>query len=303
MIVAENLSKSFGDKRAVSDVSFTVSPGKVTGFLGPNGAGKSTTMRMIVGLDRPTHGRVTVNGREYQGMRSPLTEVGVLLDAKAVHTGRSATNHLRAMAATHGITRSRVDEVIEITGLGSVARKRAGGFSLGMGQRLGIAAALLGDPHTLILDEPVNGLDPEGVMWVRRFVRHAASEGKAVLLSSHLMSEMAVTADHLIVLGRGRVLADAALDDIVRRWTRATVRVRSPRSDDIARAFARDGVSVTSLGADLLEVEGVTAREIGDAAAVRGIAIHELTPASGTLEDAYLSLTGDDVEYKTKDIS
>lgn len=303
MIVAENLSKSFGAKHAVSDVSFTVSPGKVTGFLGPNGAGKSTTMRMIVGLDRPTAGHVTVNGRPYAGLRSPLTEVGVLLDAKAVHTGRTARSHLSAMAATHGIPRSRVDEVIEITGLTSVARKRAGGFSLGMGQRLGIAAALLGDPHTLILDEPVNGLDPEGVMWVRRFVRHAASEGRAVLLSSHLMSEMAVTADHLIVLGRGRVLADAALDDIVRQWTRATVRVRSPRVDDIAREFARDGVSVTRVGTDLIEVEGATAHAIGDAAAARGIAVHELTPTSGTLEDAYLTLTGDDVEYKTKDIS
>ncbi|MGO1861004.1 ATP-binding cassette domain-containing protein, partial [Agrococcus casei] len=197
MIVAEHLTKRFGQKQAVSDVSFTVAPGKVTGFLGPNGAGKSTTMRMIVGLDRPTSGSVSIDGRSYSSLRSPLTEVGVLLDAKAVHTGRSAVNHLRSMAATHGIRRSRVDEVIEITGLTSVARKRAGGFSLGMGQRLGIAAALLGDPHTLILDEPVNGLDPEGVMWVRRFVRHAASEGRAVLLSSHLMSEMALTADHL----------------------------------------------------------------------------------------------------------
>src|SRR5690606_29514108 len=198
-------------------------------------------------------------GRDYASLRSPLTEVGVLLDAKAVHTGRSATSHLRAMAATHGIPRSRVDEVIEITGLSAVARKRAGGFSLGMGQRLGIAAALLGDPHTLILDEPVNGLDPEGVMWVRRFVRHAATEGRTVLLSSHLMSEMALTADHLIVLGRGRVLADAALDEIVRTWTRASVRVRSPRADEIAALFTRDGVSITHLGADLLEIEGVTA--------------------------------------------
>lgn len=302
MIVAENLSKSFGAKRAVSDVSFTVQAGKVTGFLGPNGAGKSTTMRMIVGLDRPSAGRVTVDGRDYGRLRSPLTEVGVLLDAKAVHTGRSAVDHLRAMAATHGIPRSRVDEVIAITGLTAVARKRAGGFSLGMGQRLGIATALLGDPHTLILDEPVNGLDPEGVMWVRRFVRHAASEGKTVLLSSHLMSEMALTADHLIVLGRGRVLADAGLDEIVRTWTRASVRVRSPRAAEIAALFTREGVSITQLAADLLEVEGVTAAELGDATAARGIAVHELTPTSGTLEDAYLTLTGDDVEYKTQEI-
>ncbi|MFB8146941.1 ABC transporter ATP-binding protein [Microbacterium sp. NPDC056003] len=302
MIVAENLSKSFGAKHAVADVSFTVSPGKVTGFLGPNGAGKSTTMRMIVGLDRPTRGAVTVNGRDYAGMPSPLTEVGVLLDAKAVHSGRSARNHLRAMAATHGIPRTRVDEVIDITGLASVARKRAGGFSLGMGQRLGIAAALLGDPHTLILDEPVNGLDPEGVMWVRRFVRYAASEGKTVLLSSHLMSEMSLTADHIIVLGRGRVLADAPADELVRQWTRATVRVRSPRATELAGIFARDGVSVTHLASDLIDVEGALAAEIGDTAASRGIPLHELTPTSGTLEDAYLRLTGDDVEYKTKDL-
>ncbi|WP_439592585.1 ABC transporter ATP-binding protein [Microbacterium sp.] len=303
MIVAENLSKSFGSKQAVADVSFTVSPGRVTGFLGPNGAGKSTTMRMIVGLDKPTAGSVTVQGRRYAQLPSPLTEVGVLLDAKAVHTGRSARNHLRAMAATHGLPMTRVDEVIEITGLSSVARKRAGGFSLGMGQRLGIAAALLGDPHTLILDEPVNGLDPEGVLWVRRFVRHMASEGRTVLLSSHLMSEMALTADHIIVLGRGRVLADAPVDDIVARWTRTSVRVRSPHADGIAGLFAREGVTVTSLEPGLLEIAGVTAAEIGDASAASGFSLHELTPTSGSLEDAYLTLTGDDVEYKTKEIS
>ena len=302
MIVAENLSKSFGAKHAVQDVSFTVQPGRVTGFLGPNGAGKSTTMRMIVGLDRPTSGQVTVDGRDYRRLRSPLTEVGVLLDAKAVHTGRSAQNHLRAMAATHGIPRRRVDEVIEITGLSSVARKRAGGFSLGMGQRLGIAAALLGDPKTLILDEPVNGLDPEGVLWVRRFVRHAASEGKTVLLSSHLMSEMALTADHIIVLGRGKVLADASVDDLVGQWTRATVRIRTPRAVELAELIARDGVTVTHLADGLMDVEGAAAQDIGDLALAHGIALHELTPASGTLEDAYLGLTGDDVEYKTKDI-
>ncbi|MET0295953.1 MAG: ATP-binding cassette domain-containing protein [Microbacterium sp.] len=303
MIVAENLSKSFGSKQAVTDVSFAVQPGKVTGFLGPNGAGKSTTMRMIVGLDRPTSGSVTVNGEPYARLRSPLTEVGVLLDAKAVHTGRSARNHLRSMAATHGIPLRRVDEVIELTGLGSVARKRAGGFSLGMGQRLGIAAALLGDPHTLILDEPVNGLDPEGVLWVRRFVRHIASEGRTVLLSSHLMSEMALTADHIIVLGRGRVLADAPVADIVSRWTNTSVRVRSPHADGIAAAFARDGVTVTSVEPGVLEVSGVTAAEIGDTAAARGFALHELTPTAGSLEDAYLTLTGDDVEYQTKEIA
>ncbi|MGO1392439.1 ATP-binding cassette domain-containing protein [Agrococcus casei] len=302
MIVAEHLTKRFGQKQAVSDVSFTVAPGKVTGFLGPNGAGKSTTMRMIVGLDRPTSGSVSIDGRSYSSLRSPLTEVGVLLDAKAVHTGRSAVNHLRSMAATHGIRRSRVDEVIEITGLTSVARKRAGGFSLGMGQRLGIAAALLGDPHTLILDEPVNGLDPEGVMWVRRFVRHAASEGRAVLLSSHLMSEMALTADHLIILGRGRVLADAPLADIVEQWTTKSVRVRSPRAREIAEAAASDTVSVTSRGNGYLDINGATAAEIGELAAARSLPLHELTPTTGTLEDAYLKLTGDQVEYKTKEV-
>ncbi|PRB14439.1 ABC transporter ATP-binding protein [Microbacterium sp. MYb62] len=303
MITAEGLTKRFGDKTAVDDVSFTVKPGSVTGFLGPNGAGKSTTMRMIVGLDRPTSGRATIAGREYRKLRAPLTEVGVLLDAKAVHTGRTARNHLRAMAATHGIPSSRVDEVIDLAGIGSVARKRAGGFSLGMGQRLGIASALLGDPHTLILDEPVNGLDPEGVRWVRQFVRHAASEGRTVLLSSHLMSEMAQTADHVIVMGRGRVLADAPLAELVRSWTRNTVRVRTPRPTDLAAAVGGPDVEIVSSAPDLLDIVGLPAARIGDLAAERGIALHELTPTTGSLEDAYLALTGDSVEYRTKEIS
>jgi len=302
MIVAENLTKRFGDKAAVTDVSFTVQPGKVTGFLGPNGAGKSTTMRMIVGLDRPTSGSVTVDGRAYHSLRSPLTEVGVLLDAKAVHTGRSARNHLLAMAATHGIPRSRVDEVIELTGIAAVSRRRAGKFSLGMGQRLGIAAALLGDPRTLILDEPVNGLDPEGVRWVRQFVRALAAEGRTVLLSSHLMSEMAQTADHVIVLGRGRVLADAPLDTLVGAWTRHAVTVRSPQAAELARVVASPDVTITSSEAGLLEVVGLTAAAIGDAAAAHGLPLHELTPRVGSLEEAYLALTEDAVEYKTKDI-
>lgn len=303
MIVAENLSKSFGAKRAVADVSFTVQPGKVTGFLGPNGAGKSTTMRMIVGLDRPTGGRVTVNGRPYAQLRSPLTEVGVLLDAKAVHTGRTARNHLRAMAATHGIPRTRVDEVIELTGIGSVAGKRAGKFSLGMGQRLGIAAALLGDPHTLILDEPVNGLDPEGVRWVRQFVRHLAAEGRTVLLSSHLMSEMAQTADHVIVLGRGQVLADADLSALVRAWTSNAVLVRSPRLSELVAAVSGPDITVTASEPGMAEITGITAAALGDLAASLGIPVHELTSRSGSLEDAYLALTGDSVEYKTKEIA
>ncbi|RKE63148.1 ABC transporter ATP-binding protein [Microbacterium sp. AG238] len=300
MIVADGLTKRYGDKTAVDGVSFTVQSGKVTGFLGPNGAGKSTTMRMIVGLDRPTSGRVTIDGRDYRSLRSPLTEVGILLDAKAVHTGRSARNHLRAMAATHGIPRSRVDEVIEITGLGSVAGKRAGKFSLGMGQRLGIAAALLGDPQTLILDEPVNGLDPEGVRWVRQFVRGQAAQGRTVLLSSHLMSEMALTADHVIVLGRGRVLADAGIDELVRSWTSNTVVVRTPRADELIRLIAGPDVAVTTGEPGLLQVAGLSAAAIGDAAAAHGIPLHELTPRAGSLEDAYLALTEGSVEYQTK---
>lgn len=303
MIVADNLTKRYGAKTAVDGVSFTVAPGRVTGFLGPNGAGKSTTMRMIVGLDRPTTGRVTVSGRDYRHLRSPLTEVGVLLDAKAVHTGRSARNHLRALAATHGIGRARVDEVIELTGIGAVAGKRAGGFSLGMGQRLGIAAALLGDPHTLILDEPVNGLDPEGVRWVRQFVRHLAAEGRTVLLSSHLMSEMSQTADHVIVLGRGRILADAPLADLVGAWTTTTLLVRSPRLDDLVAALPTPHATVTAVEPGCAQITGLNAEIIGDLAAARGIPLYELTPRSGSLEDAYLALTDDSVEYKTKEIA
>jgi ABC-2 type transport system ATP-binding protein len=303
MIVAENLTKRFGAKTAVDGVSFTVAPGRVTGFLGPNGAGKSTTMRMIVGLDRPTAGSVTVGGQDYQRLRSPLTEVGVLLDAKAVHTGRSARDHLRALAATHGIGRARVDEVIELTGIGSVAGKRAGKFSLGMGQRLGIASALLGDPHTLILDEPVNGLDPEGVRWVRTFVRQLASEGRTVLLSSHLMSEMAQTADHVIVLGRGRVLADAPLSELVGSWTSTALVVRSPRLSDLVAALQIPDATVSVLEPGTAQITGVTAQTIGDLAARHGIPLYELTPRSGSLEDAYLALTEDSVEYKTKEIA
>ena len=234
MIEATNLTKRYGAKLAVDQISFRVEPGTVTGFLGPNGAGKSTTMRMIVGLDRPTAGHVTVNGKPYAEHHSPLTQVGALLEAKAVHTGRSARNHLRALAATHGIGEKRVNEVIEMTGLESVAKRRVGGFSLGMGQRLGIAAALLGDPRTLILDEPVNGLDPEGVLWVRNLVKYLASQGRTVFLSSHLMSEMAVTADHLIVIGRGKIVAAGPVKDIVAQGTRTSVRVVSPQAAQLA---------------------------------------------------------------------
>ncbi|TFC19814.1 ATP-binding cassette domain-containing protein [Cryobacterium algoritolerans] len=299
MIQAQSLTKRYGSKTAVDAVDFTVQPGKVTGLLGPNGAGKSTTMRMIVGLDQPSAGSVTVNGKHYREHAAPLREVGVLLDAKAVHTGRSARNHLLAMAATHGIPSTRVDEVIELTGLGSVSRKRVGGFSLGMGQRLGIAAALLGDPAVLILDEPVNGLDPEGVQWVRRLMRHLAAEGRTVLLSSHLMSEMALTADHLIMLGRGRVIADAPVADIIGGAGSNTVRVRSPQATRLATLLAQPDVTVTAGEQDTLDVTGISAVEIGEQAAEAGIVLHELTSIGASLEDAYMALTQNEVEYRT----
>jgi ABC-2 type transport system ATP-binding protein len=300
MIQLDNLTKTFGSKTAVDGISATIQPGKVTGFLGPNGAGKSTTMRMIMGLDRPTRGSATINGKRYAELRSPLGEVGALLDAKAVHTGRTAYNHLLAMAATHGISKRRVHEVIGLTGLETVASKRVGGFSLGMGQRLGIAAAMLGDPATLILDEPVNGLDPEGVLWVRQFARHLAGQGRTVFLSSHLMSEMAQTADHIIVLGRGRILADAPVDEILAGATRSAVRVRTPEVERLVNAINSPDITVTGVEAQLLEISGISAAQIGDAAAAAGIALHELTPLSASLEEAYLELTQDEVEYHSE---
>ncbi|MDQ5861415.1 MAG: ABC transporter ATP-binding protein, partial [Actinomycetota bacterium] len=266
MIEATGLTKVYGSKTAVDGVSFTVKAGQVTGFLGPNGAGKSTTMRMIMGLDRPTSGTVTVNGLHYADHKAPLHEVGALLDAKAVHTSRSAYNHLRAMAATHNIPTSRVHEVIEMTGLEAVARKKAGGFSLGMGQRLGIAAALLGDPQTLILDEPVNGLDPEGVLWVRNLVRHLAGQGKTVFLSSHLMSEMAQTADHLIVIGRGRIIADAPVQDIIAGTRQVKTLVRTSAATQLSALLSGDGVTVDQGKPETLEVTGLDARQIAQVA-------------------------------------
>jgi ABC-2 type transport system ATP-binding protein len=297
MIQARNVTKHYGKKVAVEDITFTVAPGKVTGFLGPNGAGKSTTMRMIVGLDRPTAGAVTVNGRRYAEHRSPLTEVGVLLEAKAVHTGRSAVDHLRAVAATHGFGRRRVAQVIDMTGLHSVAGKRVGGFSLGMGQRLGLAVALLGDPHTLILDEPVNGLDPEGVLWVRTLLRQLAAEGRTVFLSSHLMSEMAVTADHILVIGRGRIIADAPVADIIARSGGSCVRVRTPEPGRLADLLRGPDVTVTTTDDGRLEFRGTTAPVIGETASMAGVVLHELAPHRGSLEDSYMSLTADAVEY------
>jgi ABC-2 type transport system ATP-binding protein len=300
VITIQGLTKRYGAKTAVDDITCTIQPGRVTGFLGPNGAGKSTTMRMVVGLDRPSAGSVTVNGKHYADHRAPLHEVGVLLDAKAVHTGRTAYNHLLAMAATHGIGAKRVHEVIAMTGLESVARKRAGKFSLGMGQRLGIAAALLGDPATLILDEPVNGLDPEGVLWVRQLTRQLASEGRTIFLSSHLMSEMAQTADHIIVLGRGRIIADAPVSEILAAATGTVVRVRTPEPEELSRIIASADVTVTIEEPGLLKVLGLEAPQIGDAAARVGIPLHELTPIGASLEEAYLALTHDDVEYRTE---
>ncbi|OJV75944.1 MAG: multidrug ABC transporter ATP-binding protein [Cellulomonas sp. 73-92] len=298
MIQVEGLSKVFGRTVAVDDVTFTVQPGRVTGFLGPNGAGKSTTMRMVVGLDRPTAGRVLVDGAVYAGCRAPLRVVGALLEAKAFHPGRTARQHLLGVARTHGIGRRRVEQVLELTGLAPVADKRVGGFSLGMGQRLGIATALLGDPGTLVLDEPVNGLDPEGVIWVRHLVRHLAGEGRTVFLSSHLMSEMGQTADHLLVIGRGRILADAPIDEVVAAAGGQVVRARTRRPAELSAVLQRRGLQVVTGEADELEVTGASAEQVAEAAAAAGIVLRELTTVGASLEQAYLALTSGDVEYQ-----
>jgi len=297
MIEAKGLTKVYGEKTAVGGVSFTVQAGRVTGFLGPNGAGKSTTMRMIMGLDSPTAGSVTVNGEPFAQHKAPLREIGALLDAKAVHTSRTAYNHLLAMAATHSIPKSRVREVIEMTGLGDVAKKKVKGFSLGMGQRLGIAAALLGDPQTIILDEPVNGLDPEGVVWVRNLVKYLASEGRTVFLSSHLMSEMALTADHLIVIGRGRIIADAPIAEIITGKGHARTRVRTDQPERLMQLLAGTGVSVEVHERELLEVSGLDPRGIARTALDNQVMVYELTPLQASLEEAYMELTKDEVEY------
>ncbi|MGO4589313.1 ABC transporter ATP-binding protein [Paenarthrobacter sp. 2TAF44] len=297
MIEAKGLTKVYGEKTAVGGVSFTVQAGRVTGFLGPNGAGKSTTMRMIMGLDTPTAGSVTVNGEPFAKHVAPLREIGALLDAKAVHTSRTAYNHLLAMAATHSIPKSRVREVIEMTGLGEVAKKKVKGFSLGMGQRLGIAAALLGDPQTIILDEPVNGLDPEGVVWVRNLVKYLASEGRTVFLSSHLMSEMALTADHLIVIGRGKIIADAPIAEIITGKGQARTRVRTDQPERLMQLLAGTGVSVEVHERELLEVSGLDPRAIARTALDNQVMVYELTPLQASLEEAYMELTKDEVEY------
>jgi ABC-2 type transport system ATP-binding protein len=298
VIEVRGLTKRYGDKTAVDGLTFTVRPGVVTGFLGPNGAGKSTTMRMVLGLDRPTAGTATVAGRAYAELPAPLHEVGALLEARAVHTSRSAYNHLRALAATHGISRRRVEEVIDLVGLGDVARKRAGSFSLGMGQRLGIASALLGDPPTVVLDEPVNGLDPEGIRWVRDLLKGLAAEGRTVFVSSHLMSEMALTAEHVVVVGRGRLIADTSVEELIRSASVSTVLVRSPEAQRLGAALAGHDVTVSSNESGLLEVTGLDAPHIGDVARDLGIAVHELTPQRASLEEAFMSMTRDDVEYQ-----
>ena len=297
MIEARGLTKSYGSTTAVDDLGFTVTAGHVTGFVGPNGAGKSTTMRMILGLDRPDRGSATINGRPYREHPAPLREVGALLEARSVHTGRSARHHLLALAQSQGISHRRVDEVIELVGLADVARRRAGGFSLGMGQRLGLAAALLGDPGTLILDEPVNGLDPDGVLWIRRLLAHLASEGRTVFVSSHLMSEMALVATHVIVIGRGRLLADSSVDAFVEQAGSSFVRVRSPQSGRLGELARRHGWEVAGEG-ESLDLTGVAPERVGELAAEHGIVLHELSDHRASLEDAFLKLTGDVVEYR-----
>jgi ABC-2 type transport system ATP-binding protein len=317
MIEAKDLTKRFGDKVAVDHLSFAVQPGRVTGFLGPNGAGKSTTMRIIVGLDHPTGGSATINGRPYAALATPLRTVGAVLEAKSVHTGRSARNHLLFLAQTQGLPSSRVDAMLDLVGLRDVAKKRAGGFSLGMSQRLGVAAALLGDPQVLLLDEPVNGLDPEGVLWIRNLMKHLASQGKTVLVSSHLMNEMAVTADHLIVIGRGRLLADAATADVIARGSGQAVRVRTPAPDRLTELITANGgqavpaaVSENGNGAaasgdqaPVLTVTGMPAARIGELAASASVVLHELTPQLASLEEAFMELTSDSLEFGHADSS
>jgi len=296
MIEARSLSKRYGTTVAVSELTFTVRPGVVTGFLGPNGAGKTTTMRMILGLDHPTSGSVTIGGLPYSRLDWPMHEVGALLDARAVHGGRSARSHLLSLAQTNGIARRRVDEVLGTVGLSDVAGKRTRGFSLGMSQRLGIAAALLGDPQILMFDEPVNGLDPEGIVWIRTLMRSLAAEGRAVLVSSHLMPEMENTADHLIVVGRGRLIADCSMTDFVAGGSGGTVLVRTPQRDVLAAAVAAAG-GTTSAAGDELSVGGLSEEQIADLAYANDIRLHHLAPVRVSLEQAFMELTADSVEY------
>ena len=299
MITLNDVTKRYGSTVAVDHLSFEVRPGEVTGFLGPNGAGKSTTMRMVVGLDAPTSGQIIVDGHPYRDLRFPLRHVGVLLEAKAVHPGRSARDHLRWMADANCIDRRRVDEVLDMVGLTEVAGRSSGGFSLGMGQRLGIASALLGDPGTLLLDEPVNGLDPEGVRWIRRLLRSLADEGRSVLISSHLMSEMALTADRLIVVGRGRLIAEGSVEDIVRRTSSGHVRVDTAQPERLRVLLVDRGADVSTQDDGTFAVTGLDARDVGTVAATAGIALYELSSQSASLEEAFMELTHDAAEYTT----
>jgi ABC-2 type transport system ATP-binding protein len=301
MIEVESLSKRYGEKLAVAGLDFVVRPGVVTGFLGPNGAGKSTTMRMIAGLDEPTAGRVRVNGRDYRAAAAPMAELGILLEANAMHTGRSARNHLLALAQTNGVSRRRVDELIDMAGLGDVAGKRVGGFSLGMGQRLGIASALLGDPRVVVLDEPVNGLDPEGVLWVRNLLKGLAAEGHTVFVSSHLMSEMALTAVRLVVIGRGRLIADTTVEEFVARAGGSAVTVRTPQAARLRELLLGPDITVTSDHSGVLHVRGLTAEQIGAAAWQAHLPVFELTTRHASLEEAFMQLTDDSVDFRSYD--
>jgi ABC-2 type transport system ATP-binding protein len=296
MIEAQGLTKRYGDKVAVDNLSFTVHPGVVTGFLGPNGAGKSTTMRLILGLDRPDAGQALVNGHRFRSSATPMREVGALLDAKDVHGGRTAQAHLLALCQSNGIPTTRVGEVLEMTGLREVAKKRIRGFSLGMSQRLGIAAAMLADPTVLMFDEPVNGLDPEGIIWIREFMHSVAARGRTVFVSSHLMSEMAITAQHLIVIGRGKLLADTSTADFIAENSEARTRVRSPQGDRLAEALSSRGAQVTRVDG-FLEVPGMSTDQVGDVAAAQGLTVHELFTQRSSLEEAFMEMTRDSVEY------
>ncbi|HTR69965.1 MAG TPA: ATP-binding cassette domain-containing protein [Mycobacteriales bacterium] len=298
MIEARGLTKRYGDTIAVNDLSFTIQPGKVTGFLGPNGAGKSTTMRLILGLDSASSGSVTVNGTPYPAHHRPLTEVGALLEARAIHNGRTAYNHLLAIAQSNHIPRTRIDEVIDLVGLTAVARKRAGGFSLGMGQRLGIATALLGDPSVLILDEPVNGLDPEGILWVRNLLKYLAGQGKTIFVSSHLMTEMSMTADHLIVIGRGKLIADAPTHEVIQLSSGTHVLVRSPEASRLAELVTAAGGTVEPGADGALSVTGMSTENVGELAAANQVVLHELTLSGASLEEAFMELTDQAVDFR-----
>ncbi|MFF4030413.1 ABC transporter ATP-binding protein [Streptomyces sviceus] len=301
MIELAGLTKRYGEKVAVNNLTFTVRPGIVTGFLGPNGAGKSTTMRMMLGLDRPTAGDVRIDGKHYDQLKDPLTYIGALLDAKAMHGGRSAFNHLLCLAQSNGIPTKRVHEVLDTVGLTAVAKKKAKGFSLGMGQRLGIAGALLGDPRILMFDEPVNGLDPEGIHWIRNLMKSLAAQGRTVFVSSHLMSEMALTADHLVVIGQGRLLADTSMADFIAQNSRSYVRIRTPQRERLLDVLHAAGVTVVETGNGTLEVDGGKSEHIGELAAQHQLVLHELSPQQASLEEAFMQLTAESVEYHAHD--